>query len=100
MSATRESLRDYVVRQFPRAQRRDGWPSTQCNRAFFGAYRKGREAAKQSHKPRCPYPDHRCGRFDSFITFSRAFASYWWEGVYDEAHARPDRHHPPAKKPR
>lgn len=63
------------------------------NNAFRGAYRKGRLAFREKGAAaRCPYPDHRGGKHQHVITFSRAFQNYWHRGVDDEREGLPFRY--------
>ncbi|MCK4958032.1 MAG: hypothetical protein KAT00_01500 [Planctomycetes bacterium] len=63
------------------------------NRAFLGAYNKGRLAFRDSEDAAvCPYPDKRCGKYDHIVTFSRAFQTYWREGFEDEKAGLPMRY--------
>jgi len=48
------------------------------NRAFLGAWRRGRLAAKQGLPERSPYSDARTYR--GAVTFSRAFERAWLAG--------------------
>lgn len=53
-------------------------PSTK-NKAFLGAFSKGKEAAISGLPPEtCPYDDHRTK--NGSVTFSRAFKKYWMLG--------------------
>lgn len=54
-----------------------------ANKAFQGAYRKGREARIRGKAKIPPYTDKKCGRHDHIPTFSRAFRRYWCEGWED-----------------
>jgi hypothetical protein len=54
------------------------------NKAFDGAYRKGKEAFKAGKSPAdCPYHDTRAGKYGNIVTFSRAFMKEWHEGFLE-----------------
>ncbi|MFD2671918.1 Rmf/CrpP family protein [Marinicrinis sediminis] len=58
-------------------------PSTK-NKAFLGAFSKGKEAALSGLPPEsCPYNDHRTK--NGSVTFSRAFKKYWMLGYTEFA---------------
>ncbi|MFC3767680.1 Rmf/CrpP family protein [Paenibacillus sp. GCM10012303] len=59
------------------------FPSTK-NKAFIGAFCRGREAARNGQPPEtCPYSDHRTK--NGSVTFSRAFKKYWMLGYTEFA---------------
>ena len=61
------------------------------NKAFIGAYRKGRRARREGRAlGACPYPDRRGGRYGEQVTFSRAFQNWWHAGWRDEALGQPE----------
>lgn len=63
------------------------------NKAFLGAYRKGRKAYElEGAEAQCPYPDKRGGIYDHVITYSRAFQKYWREGFEDAQSFKPVRY--------
>jgi len=57
-------------------------PQKHGNRAFAGAYRKGREAYIAGVLvDECPYSDHR--KISGKLTWSRAFRTAWRDGWQD-----------------
>jgi len=51
------------------------------NRAFVGAWHKGRRAALEGGSlADCPYPDRRAGEHGQIVTYSRTFRRYWRDG--------------------
>ena len=50
------------------------------SKAHLTVWKKGYFAALQGELPRCPYRDHRGGKFGNIVTGSRGFIHYWLDG--------------------